>query len=415
MKIYGHAHDGEVRTFEYFMYRVIPGFTRNVDEEFWHILVPRFSHMDQAVWNAVIAMSIFFQQAENGDQAKIVEALTFYQNSLKYLQKQTGRNGEWTATCDLTAIIYICIECLQENAEGARNIYQRVVRVLQVDTKSLSSDGLLVRRAVGSLLRHMALSQGASIPLRQLQSPDISRQLLVSRDSLHELVSEAHQFICSVQEIKIPQEKDWIATEDLVLSRSILQQELHFWVRSVPNIDQTSQHDREIHAVLMLVYHQYHIWLSTCLSMFETAYDDFLESFEAMLNCAQSTISLLQQCVFSFETRVTPSLFFVAIKCRNPQIRRRAISLLEVGPQRENTHDAKQLVKMAQKAVGIEEAGHENGVFLPRSCAEFVPESHRIHRLLNVQGGDDRAACLDIGGWHQQEGQWRRFDYIVKL
>ncbi|OBT44386.1 hypothetical protein VE00_07052 [Pseudogymnoascus sp. WSF 3629] len=88
--------------------------------------------------------------------------------------------------------------------------------------------------------------------------------------------------------------------------------------------------------------------------------------------------------VFSFEPGVIFPLFFVAIKCRHPLIRRQAIALLETADHQEGTWESVGAAKVAEFVMGIEE---EN---LPQGAgSEQVLESARVH-LVNISSTIER-------------------------
>ncbi|KAI7525808.1 hypothetical protein KC317_g21196 [Hortaea werneckii] len=71
---------------------------------------------------------------------------------------------------------------------------------------------------------------------------------------------------------------------------------------------------------------------------------------------------------------IVSPMYFVATKCRHPQIRRRAIKLLRHTKRRESLWDSNVSAAIAERVVAIEEQH-----LSPRSIDQFPEEKHRIH------------------------------------
>ena len=76
---------------------------------------------------------------------------------------------------------------------------------------------------------------------------------------------------------------------------------------------------------------------------------------------------------FSIETNVVPPLYSVAHRCRDPVIRRKAISLLAATPRQEGVWNSALVVKVTQRIVEIEE-----GRLLGVESLQDVPQHARI-------------------------------------
>jgi len=105
------------------------------------------------------------------------------------------------------------------------------------------------------------------------------------------------------------------------------------------------------------------ISLSCCFGP-ETAYDAYIPDFDRALRLAEdlhlggpSSRSVMP--TFITSSILIRSLYFVALKCRQGGIRRRALDLLEGMPRRQGIWDAVFVCKVARVVVDIE-AGHYN-------------------------------------------------------
>lgn len=120
------------------------------------------------------------------------------------------------------------------------------------------------------------------------------------------------------------------------------------------------------------------IYVSTILCPHELTYDLYLAHFQQIVEIAEEVVasrsaqspSLLQH--FKFQPGLLQPLYLTAMKCRDPQLRRRAVrtfSCLGV----EGPWDARVLTRVAQRAIEIEELDEQKQQRLP------IPEVHRLH------------------------------------
>jgi len=448
-KTYANVEQAEVQSFEFFIRRVVPGFTRIVDEHFWHQLIPQLSHSDPVIWDAVNALACLVQHPQYssafvlpGSQKAPVtneehrRALKWYSKSITGLQERMSHGMTWSATTVITCILYICIECLQDNTTEAVALSQRAVAMMEMIAedehghRSKTQSGNSLENTIRALLRHMSISQGLPVKRRKIldYSEDTFQSLSDAREELYVLIGEAHEFILHVGAIKLMQVKDWTASSDLISRQKCIEAKFLQWHSAVGNTINSPRsvsglNEDELYSVLLVAYSHYCIWLSTCLSTYETAFDSFFPAFQSMIEHASRATAAKKTepaPVFIFETRIVPSLFFVATKCRHPIIRRQAISLLRNGTRIENISKAEAMAEVAERDIGIEESGSEHGVFcLTAHSMVLPPESHRVYRqaIVELQDSYGRPArFLKFGRWQQDESRaWFQSEHLVKM
>ena len=121
------------------------------------------------------------------------------------------------------------------------------------------------------------------------------------------------------------------------------------------------------------------IFMATCYSFDEVAFDAFLADFEAIVTLSSGIIDDDNN-VFSFEMGTVPPLYWTAIKCRHHIIRHKALSLLLRSPRREALWDSKLDSRAACRVIEIEEAGLVwNDRYSPEEAFRLVPEERRVH------------------------------------
>ncbi|KAL9631285.1 MAG: hypothetical protein Q9164_005975 [Protoblastenia rupestris] len=118
----------------------------------------------------------------------------------------------------------------------------------------------------------------------------------------------------------------------------------------------------------------------------ETEWDHYLHDFDRIVTLAEETSSNIDfsddsqtRPLFFLDMNLVMPLYAVAHKCRDPSIRRRAVSLLKSSPRQEGIWDSILAARAAEKIISIE----ENGLGVVQSCHD-VPESSRI-RAVSVQ------------------------------
>lgn len=113
----------------------------------------------------------------------------------------------------------------------------------------------------------------------------------------------------------------------------------------------------------------------------ETIWDRFTEHYEHVVDLA-ALITKSSTCEnfttrrgpdFTLDMSIVAPLYAVASKCRDPVIRRKAVSLLYAAPRQEGIWDSILTARVAERFIGIEEAGLGNV-----TCCEDVPDWARI-------------------------------------
>lgn len=142
--------------------------------------------------------------------------------------------------------------------------------------------------------------------------------------------------------------KNWKKSYDLFCSRASVAEKFTWtWARE---------------SALILIHYT---WLSVVVptsyyEIEETDFDNFLKEFTTITDLASSVLPEEGESPrsFSLEFGVVPPLFWTVLKCRQPQIRRRALNLLGRA-SREGLWEPKLLIQIGRECILIEE-GIEN-------------------------------------------------------
>lgn len=110
------------------------------------------------------------------------------------------------------------------------------------------------------------------------------------------------------------------------------------------------------HIALLDATHQsVKIMFATNHSEDQMQFDRFLPSFQLIIDRAEVFISSCAAPSFSINIAIIPVLYFVALRCRDPFIRRKAVALLGNTARREGVWDAQASTRIAREIIAIEE------------------------------------------------------------
>jgi hypothetical protein len=432
-----------------------------VDQHFWHQFIPQLSQSDRIIWDAVNALSCLIRHPQiswrwlvPGMKPSSVAddnhrlAVQWYNKSLRGLQKRMAHGSMSLGLLMVTCLLYISIECLQDNLDGANVLYYRALSMNNIlavkgannNATPAARHGVLFEGTVQSLLRHMSISREFPASLRNMNSRANTTFNSFSeiREEGYLLLDEVHQFLEHIDGIRSTMPKCWLPGQDLIEWCGRVRTRILFLEAAVQDLVKDRgktiadcPDEDEIYSSLMLAFNHFFFVVSASVSMYETALDEFMPQFRAIIMYARRVVAVQRarsrRPVFVFETRILPALFYVAIKCRYPVIRREAIWLLEnEAPRMEYIAKAEGMAAVAKRAVGIEEAGgDERGVFrsdCPPDRVDLLPaEDHRIHRMqlteLMDPASGEPVQFLRYGMWRREGegGAWTRIEHVVKM
>lgn len=453
IQIFGSADPREVQAFEYFVHEIVPGFSRCVDTEFWHRTLPQLSHTEPSLWQAVIAMSCLIRFPQYSAAPTLPasprtsvsnenyrRALTWYGQSLASLRGRIEPRSKPSSITILVCIIHSCIECLQDHISEAVILYRHAVAMIGLapPTDPEHIDRMRCETPLDSklrsILRHETMSHGLPVPRPKTVLDSTSGSFKSLSDAVEEhyaLVTETQTFIQRVGRIKAMHGKEWVAPPEMIVEQEHHQTDLLRWRNAFSNTTcspglSNSPDQVELQSVLHIAFTMYFIWLSACLSNHETAFDGYLPYFESIIQHCERLIIRTEstgRSIFVLESRVIPSLYFVAIKCRDPQIRRRAVFLLRRGPRMENSWKAEPMALVAERSIEAEETGLLHGE--PDDHAKpwprdmLPPECNRLYKQqvieLRNDVNDEPEYHLVLFGWREDEThQWSRMTRTIK-
>jgi len=155
-----------------------------------------------------------------------------------------------------------------------------------------------------------------------------------------------------------------------------------YWFRSFEPLLEASRdprhHDHIACTALHLRYKAVFTSLKADHFKDEMCYDRYTDDFRDIVEMAERLIQINEgvevhgRAKFTFDGPILTSVYIVTLKCRDPDIRRRAIKLLKGRPRREGIFDSTLTTNVALLQMRIEEAGR---------VGNFIPEHARIRGI----------------------------------
>jgi len=419
----------ERRALHHFLNRSALDFSESLACRFWQSYVPRLSTTSPAVRHAVITISALHEQIfSTSSTVDSCFALSQYQKAItaansRFLDGNVPHSTvlqETLTACGLFAFIEVL---LAENLRAYTHLLgglQLISQLPAMDRTSLSQESAFsdlielftsydsqALNSVGSLESTTYLAeisrQRGTIDWENLITQDIARGDLLegihkAATSLRHLVRESQHFMrcCAGNmryEIDIPWEVTYGQQQQLAFFDSWHTRILSL-LESVPKEDQTENFVAGL-APLVMQYHTTYLRLASCLSPNEIIYDDYSPSFMAIVSAAQDKLACknLVRPKFTIESPIVEYIYIVALKCRNHEIRSRAIQAMRCCGG-EGLWDGLAMAAVSETAMEVEEAWARdwyavglNSLSASESFdssegqVSYIPEECRIHTL----------------------------------
>ncbi|OBT78642.1 hypothetical protein VF21_02239 [Pseudogymnoascus sp. 05NY08] len=405
-------------------------------------------------------------------------ALQQYNKAIAYLKPHFSAHNHRSLQVTLvTCMIFTCIEILQGQYTTAHKLVQgglglvyslkvlgathNINAMLQMDSMDLSLVEAFSRLNIQSPLFSFPTSyfKDKNSEETHMHLPDIPSSfatLQEARQSLDELFSAVIQLnravaITNYGYLSLSPNLTISPAEQAAQLLPALTTWLYSYNASLPIIEPKLNPRSSLGVPLLRIYYvMISIIFSTCVDQFtggnEMVYDTYTPEFASIvtqtlafsahsdilrIKYGPSTqgISTPEGQKFTADLGIIAPLFYTAVKCRVPWLRRQAISCLLTAPHREAFWDGGLAAAAAQKIKDLEERGfYEAGVVGVSPSGEFpppqghsaraaatLPETHRFHEvqvlLEDKYQGAGRVVCRrkrmdsELGVW-RQDGDW---------
>jgi hypothetical protein len=396
-------------------------------------------HEEPVVRNAIIALGTLHEDYQDRcgkyspqliDDQSYQHALKLYGGALRELNQRLNEPTKSNAKLAIIAsILFACFEVLRRNNMAAVIHYQQGMRELirQMNLPQ-STDNSLTPYSPGSKVRFREMPQDEVDELLRVFARYDIQACTFSKDIAEPLSTDVSQVPrilptnLTLSQVRYHLDNLLVSVYQLVKSDARM---YRYWKRDAVPLDwQTRRQEAlEIFDAWMAALENFFsaqgprlsstdiksllglrlqiktavIMLKVCIdSGPESTFDAFEDDFEDMVfKVEQMTTALAmpeqrpledEATPFTMELGIVHPLFFVACKCRDWSLRRRAVAQLKRAGK-EGVWEGPIVAVLAQRIMELEEEGLENG--------QFVPEQNRFHEIKKNVDYDGRQILFE--------------------
>jgi hypothetical protein len=349
------------------------------DAEFWTRLVPQLSQVEPSIRYAAVAIGALLMQHRPtgfttiGSPART--ALTYYNKAIKQLLDSANEVDKELAL--VSNVLFTCIECIQGNDTEAIGLFHQGRRMFEeywdsagqlrpVSEVSHAVRNLLARLRILAMLYGPAMFDYPS-PL-SVRTPGLFQSYEDARTELFYLTGDCHEVISEGSRARLSRMPQAEILAIFGGEKTALQTRLHYWKSRFWHLLEPSLYPAEQitdHIAVLTLQCQFiimGIWLDCCLDDSETAFDAHRPAFQRLINTSDMVLQLLQRSdlrdqPFTLEIGLIAPLYLAVRKCRDPELRRAGIDLIRRGRKQEGLWEAKQIARILDRIVEIEEDG----------------------------------------------------------
>ncbi|KAH8878870.1 hypothetical protein GQ53DRAFT_756400 [Thozetella sp. PMI_491] len=424
---YEWASEDEKRSFHFFQHVTAPCLSGDFDGIFWRVLVLQICQTEPAVKHAVLAVSSLHEGMVKNSFASappFVEdcdrqafALCQYNKAIACLLGLMSNADTRPLVPLLTCVLFVCIEFMQSKDRESLVHLEQGRHILSQMEKKLSSvrgpeidmikQHLVPMYTRLSLTSFMIGGSPVKIPciLKTMNRlPAMFETIDQVRYALYDFMDECFRFTQRARPVKYSNDISAGELRGLEEEQDYLLGKMAKFKVAFSLYQTSGPRDAPAGSLDLIQVHIHttSIWIATALARSETAYDDHLSTFSAIIPLVSSFIDTLGpppptkaatqsgrsasaastpapgastpqsnskrfSSMFTFEIHFIASLYYVVTKCRHPLVRRAALDLLKRNPsRRENLWRAGVMAAIAQNMVNLEEKHlHEGSVSPP--------------------------------------------------
>ncbi|CAI7610815.1 unnamed protein product [Penicillium viridicatum] len=358
----------ERRAFAYYFECAASSIGGGLDVDFWRTVVPQVCRYEPAVWDAIITISALFERPQQCPDSGLQrhdnsvsftkthqDALGWYSRSVSAVRQRIEQGSVDAFVGLISCVLFICIEAIQGNADGAMQLYHQGVQLItafrpQIAPGATNKASLLEDTIIPIFIRlgTFALASGGAPATALLRdAEDASREqfdsLKSAREAIVLLAIEVPDFERTCSKHLLQADVSHVP-EEFNTKLFSLAARLRNWRTAFDKL-MTVLHAKDILSLqqigtgaLLLSYHEMlYVMLETCTSLSFMQFDAYLPNFQNIVE--QSAIAPKAsvrsdgtQPPFTFDLNIGLPLWFTSLRCREPHIRRAALALLRQAP-----------------------------------------------------------------------------------
>ncbi|KAH8689839.1 hypothetical protein BGW36DRAFT_350767 [Talaromyces proteolyticus] len=383
---YGLNYNGqrERRAFEYYFINAAAGIAGALDVSVWKGVVLELCRSEPLVWDAVIALSALYEHPDpfigppyvmptTKSVARHNEALAWYFRSMTNMRTQIEQKRASIFTALVTCVLYVCIEAIQGHTIEAFQLYEQGMGLITaLPSQTTSAQIPAIKDLIIPLFFRLGASAivSANYPVKDpfvfLTSPLDCRfpTIDAARTAIYSLAIESMSLL---QAAKSDFHVAIVSSDGVpaIFSRQhALLSKLEQWNHAFADFKEghlsgvSDPLQQSSLSTLLTFYTALFIMVSTCLSQQEIDYDSHMGQFQLLVKHATDACAAYDdsQCPpFTFEMGPGMPLYVTAVKCRAPELRRKALALLRRVPQIQGFFKCASWAALAEKAIQLEE------------------------------------------------------------
>ncbi|KAI9678742.1 MAG: hypothetical protein M1817_005799 [Caeruleum heppii] len=445
------GNDLERRTFRFFRDRTAVQLSTNFSQpDFWHRLVPQATHHEPSIRYAVLAIASIHEELVMGhglnvpadtDQAIAGFGTRQYTKAIRGLNSCMIKDGQLAADVVLTCCaLFACFENLRghygpaiAHVDGGLKILASLQNthgpastaggpLKRLPTPYICFDDLdiiftqLDNRATevaGSRLVHTNRAATNPGQASRAKIPNTFYSIQECRDSLeyHKQAFVQSMPMCS-------DDLSGATIADIKQTQAAYLETLRKWSNALNSFlerSESSLSTQDLLASLMLKV-QERVANITCSKHFdstnlnETKWDHHIEAFADLVMLGTTVVDALHKeeitmprdgPIPSMHEGISGPMFLVASRCRDPVVRRQAISVIKRSPRQEGMWDQTLMVRIAERIMAMEEEG-----LAQPTCAGDIPHSARIFDITPRFDPNGRRGHVEL---RSPRGLWKEY------
>lgn len=376
---------------------------------FWDNLVFSSTYSNEALLHLSMALGSLHQKACEEEMAipsqdiankRLHFALLQCNKSVYLLRKlmNTAATRQDREICLIACVLLICFEVLRGHY-GTAMLHlgngRKVLTEYLFGTADCRDTLVLTGSPGRNTVENNLIQVFARLDIQGANFGTISPQFKLSTSELHDAI-DIPRFFADLQEARIhldvltnnierfltiDPDSRLSPTPETIKTRNSLLHQLTLWSLALSRL---TPHSSQTFHLLALHQLHLHLRLTTALDSRNTEiiYDTHHATFSLLLSTATACLAHSIPSI-TLDIGVIQPLYYTAIRCRDPQLRRHALSLLWRIPHREGMWDTTIMSMVAARVIQLEEA---ESVELP-----VVPEWARfqaVYILLNGEGDE---------------------------
>jgi hypothetical protein len=401
----GNLSREEQTHFDWFVNKTREKFAGLFTSDFWGTLVFQASAREPAVRHAVVALSAAHRFEIGCDPWVIpaiygvgVEKFTLqqYNKAISHLRVATGKSGQSGLYVALiTCMIFVVLEYLRGQYQMASAHLHYGIQLLSNISVPLPRSSMsprmfspvedFVHNTLAESYARLSLQAAlfGSVPsdmcvmTRKHSLPYSFCSLLEARQTLDDLLNRVYCLERHCHRLRVSQLS--IEDPEIIETQSKIMSDLSLWRKIYKalliQIEANGALTEKFGSRLLNIYYELAVIMaSVCPSEDEMIFDSFTKNFLGILTgfvdlwnywASQDPdveemndlfVYKIENHGFTVESGFIPPVYYTALKCRIPGIRRQAIRFLRSAPHREGVWNGKLLAEVLEEVVRIEES-----------------------------------------------------------